>query len=77
HPKSATFRTMDLVGLDTFVHVADTVYHGCPEDEARETFRPPELLLAMLEKKLLGEKSGAGFYRRVKDAEGKKSIETL
>ena len=77
HPKSATFRTADLVGLDTFVHVADTVYHGCPDDEARETFRPPDLMLAMLEKKLLGEKTGAGFYRRAKDAKGKKSIETL
>jgi len=77
HPKSATFRTADLVGLDTFVHVADTVYHGCPDDEARETFRPPDLMLSMLEKKLLGEKSGGGFYRRVKDAKGKKSIETL
>jgi 3-hydroxyacyl-CoA dehydrogenase len=77
HPKSATFRTVDLVGLDTFVHVADTVYHGCPDDEARVSFQPPPLMLGMLEKKLLGEKSGAGFYRRVKDAKGKKSIEVL
>jgi 3-hydroxyacyl-CoA dehydrogenase len=77
HPRSATFRTTDIVGLDTFLHVADTVYHGCPDDEERETFRPCELMLAMQEKQLLGEKSGGGFYRRVKDAEGKKKIEAL
>jgi 3-hydroxyacyl-CoA dehydrogenase len=77
HPKSATFRTADLVGLDTFVHVAGNVYHGCPDDESRDMFQPPDLIMNMLEKKLLGQKSGAGFYRRVKDAKGKKSIETL
>jgi 3-hydroxyacyl-CoA dehydrogenase len=77
HPKSATFRTADLVGLDTFVHVAGNVYHGCPDDESREMFQPPELMMNMLEKKMLGEKSGGGFYRRVKGPDGKKSIETL
>jgi len=77
HPKSATFRTADLVGLDTFLHVAATVFDGCPGDEARETFRPPDLMTRMLEKNLLGEKTGGGFYRRGKDAKGKKRIETL
>jgi 3-hydroxyacyl-CoA dehydrogenase len=77
HPKSATFRTMDLVGLDTFAHVAGNVYDGCPDDEARDAFQPPEVMTRMLEKDLLGEKSGAGFYRRVRGADGKKSIETL
>jgi 3-hydroxyacyl-CoA dehydrogenase len=77
HPKSATFRTADLVGLDTFVHVAGNVFDGCPDDESREDFRPPDVMLQMVEKNILGEKSGGGFYRRVKDEEGKKSIETL
>lgn len=77
HPKSATFRTADLVGLDTFVHVAGNVYEGCPDDESREDFRPPDVMLQMVEKNILGEKSGGGFYRRVKDEKGKKSIETL
>ncbi|MHC4997286.1 MAG: 3-hydroxyacyl-CoA dehydrogenase family protein, partial [Planctomycetota bacterium] len=77
HPKSATFRTADLVGLDTFVDVAGTVHNGCPDDEWRDMFRPPDIMLAMIEKKLLGEKSGGGFYRRAKDAKGKRVIETL
>ena len=77
HPKSATFRTADLVGLDTFVHVAGNVYHGCPDDESRDMFEPPELMTRMLEKKLLGEKTGGGFYRRVKGPDGKRRIETL
>jgi 3-hydroxyacyl-CoA dehydrogenase len=77
HPKSATFRTMDLVGLDTFAHVAGNVYNGCPDDEAREIFQPPDVMNRMLEKEILGEKSGAGFYRRVRGKDGKKSIETL
>jgi 3-hydroxyacyl-CoA dehydrogenase len=77
HPKSATFRTADLVGIDTFVHVAGNVFHGCPDDESREMFRPPEVLNRMVEKNLLGEKTRGGFYRRVKGPDGKKSIETL
>jgi 3-hydroxyacyl-CoA dehydrogenase len=77
HPKSATFRTADLVGIDTFVHVAGNVFNGCPDDESRETFRPPEVMTRMVEQDLLGEKTRGGFYRRVKGPDGKKSIETL
>jgi 3-hydroxyacyl-CoA dehydrogenase len=77
HPKSATFRTADLVGIDTFVHVAGNVFNGCPDDESREMFRPPEVMTRMVEKDLLGEKTRGGFYRRVKGPDGKKSIETL
>ncbi|MDP6797863.1 MAG: 3-hydroxyacyl-CoA dehydrogenase family protein, partial [Candidatus Krumholzibacteria bacterium] len=77
HPKSASFRTGDLVGLDTFVAVAGNVYHGCPEDESRETFATPPILEKMLEKNLLGDKSGGGFYRKSRDAKGKRVIETL
>jgi len=74
HPKSASFRTADLVGLDTLLHVANNVYEGAPNDEKREMFKTPELLQKMLEKKLLGEKTGQGFYKKGKDEKGKKII---
>ena len=74
HPKSASFRTADLVGLDTLLHVAENVYEGAPDDEKREMFRPPELVQKMLEKKLLGEKTKQGFYKKSKDEKGKKVI---
>jgi len=74
HPKSASFRTADLVGLDTLLHVAENVYDGAPDDEKRETFQPPELLRKMLEQKLLGEKTKQGFYKKSKDEKGKRVI---
>ena len=74
HPKSASFRTADLVGLDTLLHVAANVYDGAPDDEKREMFQPPELVQKMLEKKLLGEKTKQGFYKKGKDEAGKKVI---
>jgi 3-hydroxyacyl-CoA dehydrogenase len=77
HPKSASFRTADLVGLDTLVHVAENVYEGAPDDEKREIFAPPELITAMIERNLLGEKSGGGFYKKSKDSEGRKEILSL
>ncbi len=76
-PKSASFRTADLVGLDTFLAVAANVYDGCPDDEARELFQPPALLTGMVEKGLLGEKSGGGFYKKHRDEEGNRTILTL
>ena len=54
HPKSATFRTSDLVGLDTIVHVANNVYEGTPNDERRDMFREPQLVKEMLDRNLLG-----------------------
>ena len=69
-PKTATFRLVDLVGLDTLLHVADNVRLGAPDDEGREVFTAPEFLERMVEKGLLGRKSGAGFYKKVKGAEG-------
>lgn len=74
HPKSASFRTADLVGLDTMVHVADNVYDGAPEDEKREIFTAPAFIQNMVEKGLLGEKTRQGFYKKSKDDEGKKVI---
>ncbi len=77
HPKSASFRTADIVGLDTFAAVARTVHDNCPDDENREDFRPPELVRRMIDNGILGEKSGGGFYRRVKAGGGEKRIEIL
>jgi len=77
HPKSASFRTADLVGLDTLVHVADNVYEGAPDDEKREMFRAPDFIKKMIEKNLLGEKTKQGFYKKAKDSEGKKGIFSL
>jgi 3-hydroxyacyl-CoA dehydrogenase len=75
--KSASFRTADLVGLDTLLHVADNVYQGSPDDEKREVFKPPDFINRMVEKKLLGEKAKQGFYKKAKDSEGKKVILSL
>lgn len=77
HPKSASFRTADLVGLDTLLHVADNVYQGAKEDEKRDTFTPPAFVKAMVEKKLLGDKTRQGFYKKTKDEKGKKTVLTL
>ncbi len=71
HPKSASFRTADLVGLDTFVHVAENCFAS--PDEDRPVFEVPPFLRAMVERKLLGDKTKGGFYRKGKDG----SIETL
>jgi 3-hydroxyacyl-CoA dehydrogenase len=60
-PKSATFRTLDVVGLDTFIHVANNVFEKV-EGEEKEAFRVPDFMKAMLEKGWLGSKSGQGFF---------------
>lgn len=75
--RMATFRTVDLVGLDTLLHVASNVYDGCPEDEQRATFKPPAYLEQMVEKGMLGNKTRGGFYKKTKTPEGKKAILTL
>jgi 3-hydroxyacyl-CoA dehydrogenase len=63
-PKSATFRTLDLVGIDVAAAVADHCYADLPDDPDRETFVVPPVMRALLERGALGEKSGAGFYRK-------------
>jgi 3-hydroxyacyl-CoA dehydrogenase len=77
HPKSASFRTADLVGLDTLIHVAENLYEGAPDDEKREMFKIPGFMKQMVEKKLLGEKTKQGFYKKDMDKEGKKVILSL
>ena len=64
-PKSATFRTVDVVGLDTLVHVANGIYDNCPDDEVHELFKLPDFINTMMEKKWLGSKTGKGFYKKV------------
>ncbi|HEX7604401.1 MAG TPA: 3-hydroxyacyl-CoA dehydrogenase/enoyl-CoA hydratase family protein [Polyangiaceae bacterium] len=64
HPKSASFRTADLVGLDTFIHVADNCYAALDEDEERDVFKVPAFIRTMAEKKLLGNKTKGGFYKK-------------
>lgn len=65
-PKSATFRTADLVGLDTLLHVAENIYPAIPQDERREMFKLPALLKTLVETGSRGAKSGQGFYKKVK-----------
>ena len=76
-PKSATFRTCDLVGLDTLIHVANGVYENCPNDEMRGNFKLPDFINKMIENNLLGDKTKQGFYKKSKDGKGKKVIEAL
>ncbi|PKH49251.1 3-hydroxyacyl-CoA dehydrogenase [Tenacibaculum sp. Bg11-29] len=76
-PKSATFRTVDVVGLDTLVHVANGIYDNCPNDEAHELFKLPGFINTMMENKWLGSKTKQGFYKKTVNAEGKKEILTL
>lgn len=63
-PKSATFRTVDVVGLDTLVHVANGIYENCPNDEAHELFILPDFINTMMKNKWLGSKTGQGFYKK-------------
>ena len=65
-PKSATFRTADIVGLDVLVHVVKNIYETAPHDESREAYKVPGLVEEMLKRNWLGDKTGQGFYKRVK-----------
>jgi len=76
-PKSATFRTFDLVGLDVFGHVVKNLYEALPEDEERDVFVAPEFLTRMIGKGILGNKTKGGFYRRQAGEGGKKEIWTI
>ena len=75
-PKSATFRTCDVVGIDTLVHVANGVAQNCPDDERAEVFGIPSFVQHLVDKGHLGSKSGQGFYKKVVQ-DGKKEIHAL
>ena len=74
HASSATFRTSDLVGLDVTAHVTNNLYPAVPEDEDRDVFKLPEMIQTLLDKKILGDKTDGGFFKKSKDAEGKRAI---
>ena len=76
-PKSATFRTVDVVGLDTLVHVANGIGENCPEDERHELFQLPDFIQQMVAQSWLGSKTGQGFYKKVKQEGGKSEILSL
>jgi 3-hydroxyacyl-CoA dehydrogenase len=76
-PKSATFRTCDVVGLDTLVHVANGVAQSCPHDEAAHVFKIPGYINKMVENKWLGSKTEQGFFKKVKGENGKSEIHAL
>ncbi|PWJ39120.1 3-hydroxyacyl-CoA dehydrogenase/enoyl-CoA hydratase family protein [Sediminitomix flava] len=72
--KSATFRTMDVVGLDTIVNVANNLYEGLPHDESRERFKLPRVVSELSERGWLGDKTKQGYFKKTKDENGKKKI---
>ncbi|MCA1617792.1 MAG: 3-hydroxyacyl-CoA dehydrogenase [Acidobacteria bacterium] len=76
-PKSATFRTFDIVGLDVLTHVARNLYEAVPDDEDRATYKLPEFVERMVERRLLGDKTQGGFYQKRKGEGGQKEIWTL
>jgi 3-hydroxyacyl-CoA dehydrogenase len=77
-PKSATFRTADVVGIDTLVKVARGVYENCPNDEARNVFQIPGWLEKLVANQWLGDKTGQGFFKKMPaDAKGEKEIRVL
>jgi len=76
-PKSATFRTVDVVGLDTLVHTANGVAENCPDDEMHASFIIPNFINKMMENNWLGSKTKQGFYKKVVHENGKKEIMTL
>ena len=76
-PKSATFRTCDVVGLDTLVHVANGLKDNCANDEEKALFELPDFVSKMVENNWLGSKSKQGFYKKTKNTEGKREILSL
>jgi len=76
-PKSATFRTSDVVGLDTMIKVAKGLYDNCPDDKAHDLFKLPAYVQKMEENKWLGDKTKQGFYKKTKTADGKTEILAL
>ncbi len=74
HASSATFRTSDLVGLDVTAHVVNNLYPAIPDDADRDVFRLPEMIQTLLDKKILGDKTNGGFFKKSKDETGKRII---
>ena len=66
-PKSGIFRTADIVGLDVHAHVSSTSYDNLPNDESIDILQTPDVVLKLIDKGLLGQKSGSGFYKKTED----------
>ncbi|SFU07940.1 3-hydroxyacyl-CoA dehydrogenase [Algoriphagus locisalis] len=75
--KSATFRTMDVVGLDTTVNVANNLYKALPNDESREKFKLPKIMEVLYEKKWLGDKTGSGYFNMIRHEDGSKELKEI
>lgn len=76
-PRSAVFRTGDLAGVDTLLHVADSLYENLPDDPQRDLFKLPQFVREMVARKWLGNKTGQGFYKKTKGADGSRDILVL
>src|SRR5271169_5194205 len=76
-PKSATFRLADIVGIDVLLHVIRNIHENIPNDESRELYRVPALLEEMARRGWIGDKTGSGFFKRVKKSGGESEILTL
>jgi 3-hydroxyacyl-CoA dehydrogenase len=76
-PKSATFRTTDIVGLDVMVHVVTNLAEALLDDERRDLFALPDFVRDMHQRKLLGDKTGSGFYKKIKASDGSSEILTI
>lgn len=76
-PKSATFRTTDVVGLDTLIKVAKGLQDNLPKDESKSAFQIPEFILKMESNNWLGDKTKQGFYKKTKNEKGEKEILSL
>src|SRR5258707_993915 len=76
-PRSATFRLADIVGIDVLLHVIHNIHENIPNDESRELYRVPTILEEMARRGWIGEKTGSGFYKRVKKSGGESEILTL
>ena len=76
-PKSATFRTLDLAGIDILAHVVHNLYERLPDETVRREFVLPPFVEKMVERKMVGEKAGQGFYKRVRTPDGGSQILTL
>lgn len=75
--KSATFRTMDVVGLDTTVNVANNLYKALPHDESREKFKLPKIVEVLYENKWFGDKTGQGYFKMIRHKDGRKELKEL
>src|SRR5690554_6274295 len=75
--KSATFRTMDVVGLDTTVHVANNLYQALEDDESREKFKLPKIVDELYERKWLGDKTGQGFFKMIRHKDGSRELKEI